>query len=193
MNRIAELRKEKSLTQKELSNVTDIPLPSLSSYERGVRNPKINVWQKLADFFDVPISYLQGTDSYSVKEIKKLLENYKDDELGRDIKQKAFEKAYSDVPVVPDPTIPLLKKLLTNAQNDLLTNRQKELLDLFLPLLLAYDDQKEDWFTLFTENIFNFLTFKDFGSTSQSLKEDLLQDYSKLIDKVIESKKDENS
>ena len=71
MNRIAELRKENSLTQKELSNATDIPLPSLSSYERGVRNPKINVWRKLADFFNVSVGYLQG-----ISDIRKPFESH---------------------------------------------------------------------------------------------------------------------
>lgn len=62
LNRLKELRLEHNLTQKELSNVTDIPLPSLSSYERGVRNPKIDVWQKLADFFGVSVLTLMSDD-----------------------------------------------------------------------------------------------------------------------------------
>lgn len=62
INNLKELRLKKELTQKELSNATDIPLPSLSSYERGVRNPKINVWRKLAGFFNVSVGYLQGID-----------------------------------------------------------------------------------------------------------------------------------
>ncbi|CAK1250844.1 Predicted transcriptional regulator [Fructobacillus tropaeoli] len=199
MNRIKELRQQKKLSLAKLSDQLKknynlkISAPSLMRYENGTTEPKLATWQKLADFFDVPISYIQGTDSYSVREIEKLLENYKDDELGRDVKQKAFEKAYSDMPVIPDPTIPLLKKILNDTQNNSLTAQQKDLLDLFLSLLIAYDDQKEEWFTSFTENIFNFIAFKDFGFNSPHAKENLLHEYSKLIDKVIENKKNVNS
>ena len=33
---------------------------TLSQYETGKRHPKFEVWQKLADFFDVSVPYLQG-------------------------------------------------------------------------------------------------------------------------------------
>ena len=70
-NRIRELRKEKGLTLKELSqrlkeNGTPISASSLIKYERGERNPKLETWIKLADYFDVSVSYLQG-----ISEIKK--------------------------------------------------------------------------------------------------------------------------
>lgn len=60
--RIKELRLEHNLTQKELSEKTGIPLPNISAYERGIRNPKIEVCQKLADFFDVSVLKLMGND-----------------------------------------------------------------------------------------------------------------------------------
>lgn len=68
-NRIRELRKEKGLTLKELSQQlkdkgTPLSASSLIKYERGERNPKLETWIKLADFFNVPISYLQGADTY---------------------------------------------------------------------------------------------------------------------------------
>ena len=64
-NRIRELRKEKGLTLKELSQQLKdkgTPLSASSSikYERGERNPKLETWIKLADFFGVSVSYLQG-------------------------------------------------------------------------------------------------------------------------------------
>ena len=64
-NRIRELRKEKNLTLKELSQRlkekgTPLSASSLIKYERGERNPKLETWIKLADFFNVPVSYLQG-------------------------------------------------------------------------------------------------------------------------------------
>lgn len=65
MNRLKELRTNKGLTLKELSdelnkNNVKISADSLAKYERGDRNPKIDKWQALADFFDVSVGYLQG-------------------------------------------------------------------------------------------------------------------------------------
>lgn len=64
-NRLRELRKEKGLTLKELSQQlkdkgTPLSASSLIKYERGERNPKLETWANLAAFFDVSISYLQG-------------------------------------------------------------------------------------------------------------------------------------
>lgn len=65
MNRIKELRKEKKLTLKQLSEELakqgyKITPDALSKYERGEREPKLNSWSKLANFFSVSIGYLQG-------------------------------------------------------------------------------------------------------------------------------------
>ena len=64
-NRIKELRQKNSLTLKELSQQLkntgfNISPDSLAKYERGDRNPKIEKWQELADFFSVSVPYLQG-------------------------------------------------------------------------------------------------------------------------------------
>ena len=69
MNRLKELRESKKLTFKELSNElksrnVSISPDSLSKYEREARNPKIDKWQALADYFGVSIPYLQGKISY---------------------------------------------------------------------------------------------------------------------------------
>lgn len=64
-NRIKELRKEKGVTLKTLSDAVGIAVSTLSGYEKevgekGYRNPKIENWEKLAEFFKVPVEYLQG-------------------------------------------------------------------------------------------------------------------------------------
>lgn len=71
-NRIKELRLEKGLSQRKLAEETGISQQSLSFYEKGDRNPKIETWQKLADYFDVPVTYLQGITN---DEVKKNTEN----------------------------------------------------------------------------------------------------------------------
>lgn len=64
-NRIRELREKEKLTLSGLSERLkekgfSISSDAISKYERGDREPKLATWQKLADFFNVDIGYLQG-------------------------------------------------------------------------------------------------------------------------------------
>lgn len=69
-NRIKELRLEKGLSQRKLSEETGISQQSLSFYEKGQRNPKIETWQKLADYFNVSIGYVQGTTRIRAEQLE---------------------------------------------------------------------------------------------------------------------------
>ncbi|WP_323074991.1 helix-turn-helix domain-containing protein [Limosilactobacillus reuteri] len=73
-NRISELRKEKGLTLQQVADAIGVGNNTISRYENGKREPNLETWIKLADFFDVPISYLQGFGDYNYEdkaEIKK--------------------------------------------------------------------------------------------------------------------------
>lgn len=94
MNRIKELRLKCSLTQKELSENTAIPQNSLSQYESGKRRPKIETWQKLADYFDVDIGYIQGISSE-----KRTYDSFKDVYADRDLMPRADDEHF----YMPDP------------------------------------------------------------------------------------------
>lgn len=59
-NRVKQLRQQRKVTLQQLSNKTGISISSLSAYENNRRSPKIENWIKLADFFGVSVSYLQG-------------------------------------------------------------------------------------------------------------------------------------
>jgi len=65
-NRLRQLREEKEMTLKELVNDLEkktglsISPDTLAKYEQGNREPKLERWQKLADYFDVSVGYLQG-------------------------------------------------------------------------------------------------------------------------------------
>lgn len=65
-NRIAELRKEKGISQSKLAKDTGLTRQAISLYEIEKREPKLDIWIKLADYFGVSVSYLQG-----ISEIKK--------------------------------------------------------------------------------------------------------------------------
>lgn len=79
-NRIKELRESSNLTLKDLSDQVKkktgvrISPDSLAKYERGERNPKIEKWQALADFFGVSVPYLQGVSDVSININKKVLD-----------------------------------------------------------------------------------------------------------------------
>lgn len=62
MNRIKELRKNKNLTLKDLGKKINMLDSTLSQYENEKRVPNELIWQKLADFFNVSVPYLQGID-----------------------------------------------------------------------------------------------------------------------------------
>lgn len=64
-NRIKELRAEKGVTLTELEDSTGLSTSAVSQYENGNRKPKIETWQKLADYFGVSVGYLQGIEDKS--------------------------------------------------------------------------------------------------------------------------------
>lgn len=75
MNRIRRLRQEKGLSIDQLSSELkkkgfSISPASISKYEREKRNPKIESWVALAEYFNVPVPYLQG-----ISEVKDWKEN----------------------------------------------------------------------------------------------------------------------
>lgn len=69
-NKIKKLRKQRGITLQQLSeelekNGFSISPDVLSKYEREEREPKLVTWQKLADYFDVNVAYLQGLTNTS--------------------------------------------------------------------------------------------------------------------------------
>lgn len=60
MNRLKELRKQKSLTLDAIAKETGVNRGSYNNYENEKTNPKPKTWGKLAKYFNVPIPYLQG-------------------------------------------------------------------------------------------------------------------------------------
>ena len=59
-NRLKELRQKKNLTLKRLGKHVGMLDSTLSQYETGKREPGQEVWQKLAYYFGVSVSYIRG-------------------------------------------------------------------------------------------------------------------------------------
>lgn len=62
MNRIKEIRKKKGLSLQQVADAVGLGNNTISRYETGKREPKLETWNKLAVFFNVSIPYLQGID-----------------------------------------------------------------------------------------------------------------------------------
>ena len=60
MNRLKELRNQRKLTLDDIEEKTGIKRGTYSNYENGKTEPKMETWNRLADFFNVSIPYLQG-------------------------------------------------------------------------------------------------------------------------------------
>lgn len=59
-NRIKKLRKQLGLSLAEVGKDVGLATNTLSQYETGQREPRLETWQKLADYFEVSVPYLQG-------------------------------------------------------------------------------------------------------------------------------------
>lgn len=61
---LANLRKERSLLQKEIAIYLNMTVATISNYENGVHTPDLNTLIKLADFYDVSTDYLLQRTRY---------------------------------------------------------------------------------------------------------------------------------
>ena len=74
-NRIKELRKSRNVSQEELATGLNTTQQSISLYESGNREPKLETWQQLADYFDVSVPYLQGFKMRTPNRLRELRES----------------------------------------------------------------------------------------------------------------------
>jgi transcriptional regulator with XRE-family HTH domain len=63
-NKIAELRKNCNLTQRQLAKEVGTSQANLSRWEQGLNEPSIIECWKLADYFDVSIDIVCGRKEY---------------------------------------------------------------------------------------------------------------------------------
>lgn len=56
--RLQQLRKERELTQEQLSDQTGLTVESISNIERGVHGPKFENLEKIAAVLNVPVKEL---------------------------------------------------------------------------------------------------------------------------------------
>lgn len=66
-SRLKELRTNKDLTQGELSKLLKISQSSIAMYESGRREPKLEVLELFADFFNVDMNFITGKSDFTTK------------------------------------------------------------------------------------------------------------------------------
>lgn len=78
MERLKDLRTEKGLTTSALGKIVGCSNPTITHYERGDREPSLEMLCKLADLFGVSVDYLIGHEKKSVMErpTSELAENF---------------------------------------------------------------------------------------------------------------------
>lgn len=66
MIRLKQLRTENDVSQSDIAKLLDVTRQAYSRYERGEREPDLEMLCKLADYYGVTVDYLIGHDSKSI-------------------------------------------------------------------------------------------------------------------------------
>ena len=66
MIRLKQLRTENDVSQSDIAKLLDVTRQAYSRYERGDREPDLEMLCKLADYFNVSVDYLIGHESKSI-------------------------------------------------------------------------------------------------------------------------------
>ncbi|WP_312130800.1 helix-turn-helix domain-containing protein [Lysinibacillus capsici] len=72
--KLAQLRKEKNLSQYKLAELMNFSRGQIANYEQGSREPDFETLERFADFFDVSIDYLLGRSNEPKSYIDQLRE-----------------------------------------------------------------------------------------------------------------------
>lgn len=74
---LAELRQDRGLLQKDVANIINVSVSTVSNYETGAHYPDVESMIKLAEYFNVPIDYLLGRTKFRLNfsELNKPLQN----------------------------------------------------------------------------------------------------------------------
>lgn len=121
-DRLKELRNEKGLTLDELKDYLNTTKATLSRYENGKRDPKIDFANKVAAYFEVSLDYMLGVSNE--KENKPSLSTIKSKaDLSREIALKLVDELLKDGYEIKEADIP---NLLMAAKIALQSNKNNQ-------------------------------------------------------------------
>ncbi|WP_289761259.1 helix-turn-helix domain-containing protein [Lactobacillus intestinalis] len=177
MNRLKELRKENHYTLDDIEKLTGIKRGTYSNYENGNTEPKLETWQKLSDFFEVSIAYLQGL-TISEDEVIKLL----NDTYISDIETlKTFKKLQNNVSTIQEEA-PIIQ-ISHSVDMYLIINKIPLPLDVFsISQLKKYPKEVKNYWTknfnfIFNDNVdVNINIYSSLSKMSSSEKNSLIEE-----------------
>lgn len=109
MNRLRELRKERNLSQTDVAKAIGVGTNTISRYEKGDREPKLETWRALADYFDVSVPYLRGATTYEILDLReKGIYGYV---------TEAMDRAFNDYAFLPETKERVLKAIAYSIDN----------------------------------------------------------------------------
>lgn len=82
--RLKQLRKERGVTQSQIAEALGIAQPTIYKYEKGIRKIPMSVLQKFANYFELSMSELIGTQPVMSAEEPAWLEEIKAYNLSND-------------------------------------------------------------------------------------------------------------
>lgn len=81
-DKLKQLRTERNLTQADVANALGVSSATIGNYEQGTREPKNHeMWQKIADYFNVSVDELMDKSSSTPKEIKRIVKSEKQQKI----------------------------------------------------------------------------------------------------------------
>lgn len=69
-----KLLRERGVKASEVADATGIKRPTFTAWKKGEYTPKADKIQKIADYFEVPVSYFYETDYYDDENVQQLAE-----------------------------------------------------------------------------------------------------------------------
>lgn len=169
MNRLKELREELGLSLSTLSKELDIPKTSLSNYERGEREPRLDVWVRIADYFGVDPAYLMGLSdikNFSRNEVAHL-------SFGKELSEHDWDKLM---------LLDNLQKISNQEDLDTFILENKQFVNWLQGIIFAYETLKKttnglEKFEPMVKLLFDFLMSSGYMSGDDVTKEDELKFY----------------
>lgn len=94
-DKLRQLRTERNLTQAEIAKALGISPATIGNYEQGTREPRNNeMWQKLADYFDISVDELMDKTNNNRQIIK-----FNDDNSSSE--ERDWEHQFrTDIPII---------------------------------------------------------------------------------------------
>lgn len=109
--RLRFIRKKNGLSQRELGKMLHVSKASVSGYEKGKRQPSIDVFISILELFRVSADYMLGLDFYAVAESnQKLVLNVSSDDIRLLKIIKDSPDLYKNIIYNPEKLVRELKK-----------------------------------------------------------------------------------